>query len=66
VFFTTLVWDASPKVLGEVIQPGANRQFDPERLVLQASQGEDLRHTVETGEVVEPARGAPPIGLVRT
>jgi hypothetical protein len=47
----------SPRLSGEVILPGANRQLDLEEgLVLLASQDEGLRHTIEPGEAQEPVR----------
>jgi hypothetical protein len=61
-------WGASPRPLEEVSSPGANGQFNPEEgLVLLASQGEDLRCTMEPYEAgISERRGAQLIRLVRT
>jgi hypothetical protein len=49
---------ASPRLQGEVIPPGANRQFDLEEgLILLVSLGEGLRCTTEPSEAQEPVRG---------
>jgi hypothetical protein len=62
VFHVPCHRDAPPGPLGEVIPPGTNGQFDPEKgLVLLASWVEGLVCTTEPHKVQEPARGAPPI-----
>jgi hypothetical protein len=65
--FSLCCWGAYPELLGEVILPSANRQFDPEKgLILPESQSEDLRCTTEPEEMQEPARGVLTIRLLRT
>jgi hypothetical protein len=47
--------------------PGTNGHLDLEEgIAFPVSWGEGLRCTKEPGEVQEPARGVPPIRLVRT
>jgi hypothetical protein len=65
VFFSPPLSPAG--LLGKVIPPDANRQFDlHEGLTLLVSRGEGFRCTTEPREVQEPERGALPIRLVRT
>jgi hypothetical protein len=52
---------------GEIIRPGTNGQFDLEEgLICPLSQGEGLECTTEPSEAQEPARGAPPVRMLRT
>jgi hypothetical protein len=58
---------ASLELLGEMIPPGDNEQFDSEKVfILSESQDEGLKYTMEPSEVQEPVWGVLPIRLVRT
>jgi hypothetical protein len=68
VFHLPCYQSASPGLQGDVIPPSTNGQSDLEGDLsyLLAYWDEGFGCTMEPGEVQEPARGAPPVGQVRT